>query len=92
MIYAISLAFTRHSTEVTNALDTSDLRRVGAVAGCDVLKYLDGKMRPKALRKCAKEDLQTLFLLVLGTTLAISYIVPASTNEVSYLPSASSIL
>jgi hypothetical protein len=82
MIYAISLAYTQSTTSGKYPLGISELLQVGSLAGHQFLKILDKKLEGQFLNDCSHDDLQTLFLLVTGTILAISYTEPAA-NEIS---------
>jgi hypothetical protein len=50
---------------------------ISALAGHDVLKFLEGKLKPDSLKACTKEDFQAFFLLIFGTILAVGYTRPA---------------
>jgi hypothetical protein len=90
MIYAESLAYTQPTAPDKHYLSIPELRQIGAIAGHEVLKCLDNKLKPQSLRDCSYGDIQALFLLVFGTILAISYTVPSPEdpellNEVNFL-------
>jgi hypothetical protein len=76
MLYAESLAYIQPTTEDQHHLSIRELQQIGAVAGHSFLKFLDDKLRPQSLKHCSKEGLQTLFLLVVGTILAVGYTGP----------------
>lgn len=80
MIYAVSLAY---ATPDGHPLDISKLLQVGSLAGHKFLKFLDKKLEAQSLNNCSRVDLQTLFLLVIGTIIAICYTEPA-VNEASH--------
>lgn len=82
MIYATTLAYTQTSAPDKHHLNPLELRRIGAVAGHKLLKVLDEKLKPQSLKGCSEDDLQALFLLVVGTILAVGYAEPdTSTND-----------
>lgn len=83
MIYAVSLAYTQHTALDKHLLSISELLQVGSLAGHTFLKFLDKKLETQSLNDCSRTDLQTLFLLVIGTILAIFYTEPAA-NKVSF--------
>jgi len=96
MIYAISLARTQQCSDTKYQLSTSDLQKVGALAGKRCLKFLDKALAASSLatifkNKDSKNKILALFLLAFGAILAIGYAEPASespafaTNEVSCL-------
>ncbi|KAF4635574.1 hypothetical protein G7Y89_g2527 [Cudoniella acicularis] len=73
MIYAISLAYTQPAAPDKHAYGALDLYRVGSIAGHEFLKDLDRRLRPEALKRCDENVLQALFLLLVGTILAVGY-------------------
>jgi hypothetical protein len=73
MMYAISLAYTQPTAPENHLLDPIDLYQIGSVAGHSLLKVLDKKLKPESLKKCSEDDLQALFLLVVGTILTVGY-------------------
>ena len=82
MIYAVSLAYTQPTAPGKHPLSISELLQVGSLAGHKFLKSLEKKLKAQSLNDCSRVDLQTLFLLVTGTILAIGYTEPAA-NEAS---------
>jgi hypothetical protein len=76
MLYAESLAYIQPTTKDQHHLSIQELQQIGAVAGHSFLKFLDEKLRPQSLKNCSKEDLHALFLLVVGTILAVGYTDP----------------
>jgi hypothetical protein len=77
MVYAQSLAYTQPTARDRHPLSVSELYQIGALAGHDVLKFLEGKLKPDSLKACTKEDFQAFFLLIFGTILAVGYTRPA---------------
>jgi hypothetical protein len=90
-----------HSSESTKLPERSEqgnnpiimvLQRIGAVAGHQFLIFLDKKLTPQSLATLSKEDLQALFLMIMGTILAIEYAQPMKEfppfppNEVRFTP------
>jgi hypothetical protein len=73
MLYSQSLAYLRLATEDKYRINVLELRQIGAITGQGFLKFLDSKLRPQSLASCAKEEIQTLYLLVIGTVLAVGY-------------------
>jgi len=82
MIYAVSLAYTQPTAPGEYLLSTPELLQVGSLAGHKFLKVLDEKLKAQSLKDCSHTDLQTLFLLVTGTILAVGYAELAA-NETS---------
>ena len=73
MIYAISLAYTQVGDDYLSA---SDMHQIGCMAGHGFLQFLDERLKPQSLKSCSGNDLRTLFLIVFGTILAVSYVGP----------------
>lgn len=72
-------------------LDVLELRQIGAVHGDEMLRYLDKRLKPQSLTQASFFELQSLFLVVFNTTLAVTYTIPSPTQskiqeEVSYHP------
>jgi hypothetical protein len=84
MLYAESLAHLRPTAEDQQHLSTSELCQIGAAAGHSFLNFLDKKLRPESLKSGSHEYLQTLFLLIVGTILAVGYTSPGVTNSKSF--------
>jgi hypothetical protein len=76
MLYAESLAYIQPTTEEQHHLSIQELQQIGAITGHNFLKFLDEKLRPQSLQQCSKEDLHALFLLIVGTILAVGYTDP----------------
>ena len=96
MIYAISLARTQQSLDHEYQLSIADLQNIGGFAGKRCLRFLDNTLTASSLARIfrdrnAKKILQTLFLLIFGTILAIGYAQPITEspvfprNEVSFI-------
>jgi hypothetical protein len=77
MIYTTSLAYTQSTSPHTHFLSITELHQIGAIAGHSWLKTLDEKLKPQYLSTCSKEQLHALFLLLIGTILAVGYTSPA---------------
>ena len=91
MIYAISLAYTQKGVTDSRPLSISELTQIGSIAGHEFLAFLDEKLKPQFLKNCSEADLHALFLLVMGTILAVGYIEPDTNSsefqkEVWFLP------
>ena len=89
MIYAASLAYNQSTAPGNHTLCVSELHQISSIAGQDILRLLDQKLRPDSLRSSTSETLQSLFLLLFGTILAVGYVRPIDnigihTNEVSH--------
>jgi len=78
MLYAESLAYTQRTTFKKHDLTIEELQQIGAVGGYAILAFLDKNLKAEALRSCSKEKarLEALFLLVIGTILAVGYTSP----------------
>jgi len=73
MLYAESLAYIKPATENQQHFTTLELRQIGGTAGHNFLTFLDKRLRPESLKDCSHESLQSIFLLVVGTILAVGY-------------------
>jgi len=71
MIYAESLAYTQSTACDKHYLSISELRQIGALAGHEVLKFLDNKLKPQSLKDASYNDIQSYFLIVFGTILLL---------------------
>jgi hypothetical protein len=80
MIYAISLAYTQPTSPDKHFLTISELYQVGSMAGHGFLRNLDEKLKAQSLKDCSRDDLQALFLLVVGTILAVGYVDPMASD------------
>lgn len=90
MIYAQSLAYTQSTSPHWHFLSVAELHQIGAFAGHTWLKKLDEKLKPQYLSTCSKEQLHALFLLLIGTILAVGYTRPVQVpspifNEVRHI-------
>jgi hypothetical protein len=91
MVFTESLAYTQATSQHRHFLSITELHQIGAIAGHTWLKTLDEKVKPQYLSTCSKEELHALFLLLIGTILAVGYTRPAQVpspifNEVRSLP------
>lgn len=77
MLYAESLAYIQPVSSNKHFLTVLELQQIGAICGQEVLSILDSRLRPQALAKSSKPDLEVLFLVIVGTILAASYTTPA---------------
>jgi len=50
------------------------------MAGHGFLRNLDEKLKAQSLKDCSRDDLQALFLLVVGTILAVGYVEPMASD------------
>lgn len=82
MIYAITLAFTQPTSPHKHYLNVLELQQIGSMAGHNFLGVLEERLKPQSLKdylaKHSKDYLQALFLLVVGTILAVGYTEPGS--------------
>ena len=76
MLFAKSLAYTQPTTAVKHYLSVLELQLIGAMAGHHFIKILDQKLKPQSLGAYSKDNLQALFLLVVGTILDVGYSEP----------------
>lgn len=88
MICAITLAYTQKLAPDRHRQRIFELNQIGSIAGHELLKVLDEKLKPQSLKDCSEDDLHALFLLVVGTILAVGYTEPDanhcnSQNQVS---------
>lgn len=81
MIYAISIAYTQIDAANTHPLSNSELNQIGSLAGHGLLAFLDEKLKPRSLKHCSEADLHALFLLIIGTILAVGYIEPDTSSS-----------
>jgi hypothetical protein len=81
MIYAISLAYTQPTAPDRHHLNIPELLQIGSMAGHQFLKSLDKRLKPQHLKDCSKDELQSLFLLVIGTILAVGYTDPSAFSK-----------
>lgn len=86
MVYAKSLAYTQFTTGEENHQEIQELGQIGAVSGHDFLEFLDGCLIPDAFKSFSKTDLQSLFLLLVGTILAVGYSGPFEGDPVGDHP------
>ena len=57
-------------------LKVNELQQIGALSGHNCLGYLDRRLKPQSLALCSLDDLRALFLLLVGTSLAVGYAKP----------------
>ncbi|PQE06195.1 Zn(II)2Cys6 transcription factor protein [Rutstroemia sp. NJR-2017a BBW] len=76
MIYFITLAYTQKHAPDRQRQRICILSQIGSITGHEFLKVLDEKLKPQSLKDCTKDDLYALFLLVVGTILAVGYTEP----------------
>ena len=78
MLYSASLAYTMWENLGKNDFSVKELQQIGATCGHAILSFLDKKLKAEALRACSSEKahLEALFLLVIGTILAVGYTSP----------------
>ena len=90
MVYTESLAYTQSTSQHRHFLSITELHQIGAIAGHTWLKTLNEKVKPQYLSTCSKEELHAIFLLLIGTILAVGYTRPAQVpspivNEVRFI-------
>jgi hypothetical protein len=78
MIYAISLARTQQNSIRNHQFTVAELQTIGSLAGERCLHFLEKKLTPQSLASLSKNELQALFLMVVGTILAIGYAQPVA--------------
>jgi hypothetical protein len=83
MIYFITLAYTQKHAPDRQLQRICVLSQIGSITGHEFLKVLDEKLKPQSLKDCTKDDLYALFLLVVGTILAVRYTEPDAENSIS---------
>jgi hypothetical protein len=81
MVCAECIAYTQPVSGEKQHLSVSELQQIGAVAGYHVLNFLDRKVRPEFLRASSKATLEAVFLMLVGTILAIGYSRPNKNVE-----------
>ncbi|KAN0089708.1 hypothetical protein V8E51_019968 [Hyaloscypha variabilis] len=78
MIYTISLAHIRTTTGVKHKYTALELRRIGSLAGERLLSFLETRLTAQSLTSLSRNELQVLFLMIVGTILAIGYAQPVT--------------
>lgn len=81
MLYAESLAYTQPTSDEKHHLSVPELQKIGAIGGHNVLNFLDLKLKSDSLRSSSKHDLEAVFLLLVGTILAVGYSYPNTSVE-----------
>jgi hypothetical protein len=81
MLYAESLAYTQPTSDEKHHLSVPELQQIGAIAGHNVLNFLYLKLNSDSLRSSSKHDLEAVFLLLVGTILAVGYSYPNTSAE-----------
>jgi hypothetical protein len=81
MVCTECLAYTQPLSGENQHLGVLELQQIGAVAGCHVLNFFDRKVCPEFLRASSKATLETVFLMLVGTILAIGYSRPNKNVE-----------
>ncbi|RFU34233.1 hypothetical protein B7463_g2186, partial [Scytalidium lignicola] len=76
MLHAQSLAYTQSTSQGTHFFSILELQQIGGMAGHNFLKVLDRSLRCQSLASYSKEHLHALFLLIVGTILAVGYTKP----------------
>jgi hypothetical protein len=89
MLYAESLAFTQPTSSEKHQLSVQELQQIGAIAGHNVLRFLDRRLKSDSLRSSSKNALEASFLLLVGTILAVGYSYPS--RDTGLTPSLVSI-
>jgi hypothetical protein len=97
MLLACTTAYNQDKSVDTSQFSDEELRQITSLAGECVLASLERMLTPVALEKCkgSLEYLQALFLILLGTILAVGYMQPiqdtrnlANASVSAYLPFA----
>jgi hypothetical protein len=76
MVHAISLAHTLTTTAFKHMYTALELQRIGSLAGERLLSFLEKSLTAQSLGTLSKYELQVLFLMIVGTILAIGYAQP----------------
>jgi hypothetical protein len=76
MVYTLSLAHTQQSSAETHQYTAMELQRIGSLSGEHFLAFLEKSLKPQSLGKLSKNELQVLFLMLIGTILAVGYAQP----------------
>jgi hypothetical protein len=95
MLLACTTAYNQDKSVETSQFSDEELQQITSVAGECVLISLERRLTPAELEKCtgSLEYSQALFLILLGTILAVGYMQPiqdtptsASASVSIYLP------
>jgi len=78
MIYAISLAHIRTTTGMKHMYTALELQRIGSMAGERLLSFLEKRLTAQSLTSLSRSELQVLFLMIVGTILAIGHAQPVT--------------
>ncbi|PMD33109.1 hypothetical protein L207DRAFT_639814 [Hyaloscypha variabilis F] len=78
MIYAISLAHTQPKTGAKHMYTALELQGIGSLGGERLLSFLEKRLTAQSLGTLSKNELQVLFLMIVGTILAIGYAQPVT--------------
>jgi hypothetical protein len=76
MVYAISLAHNQQNSIHGHQYTFAELQKIGSLAGESCLRFLEKKLTPQSLANLSRNELQALFLMVVGTILAVGYAQP----------------
>ncbi len=76
MLYTLSLAHTQQRTTEKHQYTVSELQRIGSLSGEHFLAFLEKSLKPQSLGKLSKNELQVLFLMLIGKILAVQYAQP----------------
>lgn len=76
MVYAISSARTQQGTAKKHQYTVLELQTLGSLAGEQLLHFLEKQLTPQSLANRSKNEQQVLFLMIIGTILAIGYAQP----------------
>jgi hypothetical protein len=74
MMYAQTLAY--HQSTSAGGQYVLNMQQIGSMARHHWLAILDQKLIPQSLANGSKDDLQALFLLIIGIILAVGYTKP----------------
>jgi hypothetical protein len=76
MVYAMSLAHTQQGATKKQQYTLLELQIMGLTAGEQFLPFLERQLSPQSLANRSRYELQVIFLMIVGTILAIGYARP----------------
>ena len=82
MMYATSLANNQRNYQWHDEIGFQELQHIGALAGNNILAELDRGLCPQKLTRYSKHELESLFLVIFGTILAVGYAYPTGTTPI----------
>jgi len=78
MIFAILLAHFQTTTAWKRMYTALELQQIGFLAGERLLSFLEKRLTAQSLASLSRNELQVLFLMIVGTILAIRYAQPVT--------------